>query len=151
VVRVTNYQTAELFTEGDRVSAAIPHPPEEVWAALPAAFDRLGIPVTQVAQDQMTLGNAELETRAIEGKRMGSYLDCGTTFSGAVANIYDVTLKVITRVTPSPEGGTSLVTTLDAWAEPRMTNGDAVHCRSRSRLEERIAEVTAEILENGIS
>ena len=149
VVRVSDYQTAELFTEADRISVAIPHPPEDVWAALPAVFDRLGIPVNQVARDQMTLGNTGLEARTIEGKRMGSYLDCGTTFSGALANIYDVTLKVTSRVTPNPEGGALVVTTLDAWAEPRMTNGDAVHCRSKNKLEERIAEVTAEILEKG--
>ena len=146
VVRTTGFQTAELLTEGDRVSSTFEASPGEVWAILHAVYGTLGIPVTQVAPDRMTLGNPSLETRTIDGKRMSAYLDCGTTLSGRIADRYDVTLNLSTRVVERAGGGSEITTSVDAWAEPRVTRGDAVHCRSRGSLEDRISAVAAKAL-----
>lgn len=147
VVRIMDFQTSEFFTEGNEVSSTFSVPPQRVWPLLPAVYERLEIPVLEVAPERMTLGNPALEVRRIDGKRLGSYVDCGTTLSGVVANLYDVTLRIATRLTDSPEGGTLMTTSLDAWAEPRTTRGDPIHCRSRNTLETRVAELLAAFLE----
>lgn len=149
VVRVAGYQSREFFTEGDQDSAAFPVSADRVWEILPGVYAELEIPVTQSAPSRMTLGNPAYRARQIEGGRMGRYVDCGTNLSGQLANAYDVTLNLVTRVEDSPEGGAVVTTALDAWAEPRVTRGDPVHCRSRHRLESRISELVAEKLGSG--
>lgn len=149
VVRTSGFQAAEFLTEGDRVHSRFPDSPAEVWAVLPAVYERLGIPVAKLDEERMTLGNQALKARSIDGKRMSTFVDCGTTLSGRVADRYDVTLNLATQVAEAPGGGSEIVTSLDAWAEPRLTRGDAVHCRSRGALEEQISAMTSEELREG--
>jgi hypothetical protein len=94
----------------------------------------------------MTLGNSGFTARNLDGERMSHYLDCGRSNSGPRANLYDVTLTISTRVADSPDSEAVLATTVDAWAKPRMTNGNPVHCLSKTTLEQRLAEVVAERL-----
>lgn len=145
-LRVVSSETAEFLTEGNRSAATLPVSSTEAWAAIPGVYEQLGIPVTEVSPDMMTLGNPDFRTRRIDGNRMGHYLDCGITNSGVLANIYDVTITISTRVVDAPEGGAVVTTTLDAWARPRMTNGNPVHCSSKQRLEQRLNGLVAEKL-----
>jgi hypothetical protein len=77
---------------------------------------------------------------------MNSYVDCGSNLSGQLANAYDVTLSVVTRLSDGPPGTTIVATTIDAYGEPRTTSGNQVHCQSREALERRVAEIVAEKL-----
>ena len=150
-VRLTDFEVAEFLTEGDRVSATLPVSPADAWAILPGVFEVLGIPVSENVPGRMTLGNERYRARRVEGKRMGRFLDCGTSPSGVLADLYDVTLSITTRVMEGPEGGAILTTTVDAWAEPRMTRGDPIRCRSKGSLEQRVEEILVEKLGVGES
>lgn len=143
-VRVMDYQTAEIWTEGLETSTILPVSPAEVWAALPSAYERLGIPVGESSPNRMTLGNPGFKTRSLDGKRMSHYFDCGRSNSGPRANLYDVTITISTRIVDAPETGAVVATTIDAWARPRMMNGNPVHCLSRVTLEKRLVEAVAE-------
>lgn len=150
VVRVTGFQTAEFLDEKDQTSVTLPESAAEVWAALPGVYEELGIPVTQRDPSRMVVANPAHKARTIGGRRMGRYLDCGTSLRGALANIYDVTVAVGTHVRSAPEGGATVTTILEAWAEPRTTRGNPVHCRSKNTLEQRIMERLAASLGAGI-
>ena len=143
-VRLMDYQTVDYLTEASAGSATFSATPAEVWAALPAAYEALGIPVTESSPGRRTLGNAGFRTRSLDGKRVSQYVDCGRSNSGALANLYDVTLTISTSVADEPEGGATVTTTLDAWARPRMTNGNPVHCSTKTTLEQRLVELVAE-------
>jgi hypothetical protein len=145
-VRLTDFDTAEMLTEENRTSVTLPVPAQEVWVALPEVFGQLEIPIPRSDPQAMAVGNPDLEVRRIEGKRMSQYVDCGMTRSGIVANLYDVTLTVNSRVSEGPDGAVVLTTTLDAWARPRTTNGNPVHCTSTGTLESRIGQLVAERL-----
>jgi hypothetical protein len=150
VVRTTGFQTAEFLDEKDQVSGTLPRSATEVWAALQEVYEELGIPVTQRDPSRMVLANPAHKARTIEGRRMGRYLDCGTSLRGALANIYDVTVAVGTHVRAAPGGGATVTTILEAWAEPRTTSGNPVHCRSKNTLEQRIMERLTASLGAGI-
>jgi len=147
VIRTSGFQTAEFLDEKDLASATFPAPPAEVWSVLPSVYEELGIPVTQRDPAQMILGNPGHDVRTIQGKRMASYLDCGTSPSGILANLYDVTLALATRVSPASDGGSMVTTILEGWAEPRVTRGNPVHCRSKGTLEEGITALVAGALQ----
>jgi hypothetical protein len=148
-LRVVTSEAAEFLTEGSQRFGTLPVAPADVWEVLPGVYEELAIPVTEVRPHEMTLGNPAYETRRIDGARMSRFLDCGATHSGILANIYDVTLTLSTTVSESPEGDAVVTHSLDAWARPRMTSGNPVHCSSKGTLEERLMEVILERLPEG--
>ena len=148
-VRLTDFDAVEFLTEGDLASASFGAVPADVWAILPGIYETLGIPIGGSSPELMKLGNPGFRARRVDGKRMGQYLDCGITPSGVLADVYDVTLTIATQVVKGSEGGAVVTTTMDAWAEPRMTRGDPIHCRSKGTLEQRVAEMVAEKLGTG--
>ncbi len=146
VVRVAGSAPVEMHTEASVAQRTFQVPAEEVWALLPGVFERLEIPVTTIDPAARELGNPGFLARRVEGKRMNSYLDCGTMLGGAIANSHDITLSVITRLTAQEGGATSVTTVLDATARAQATSGGPVHCQSRGVLEERIGRLVAEAL-----
>ena len=117
-----------------------------VWGVLGGVYERIGIPVTAVDSETMTVGNLGYEARRIDGSRMNTYVDCGTNFGGPLANNYEVTLSVVTKLTKVDERHTEFSTTVDATAMPRTTAGYPVQCTTRQKLEELIVKKVAEVL-----
>jgi hypothetical protein len=146
VMRVAGTAPVEVHTEASVAERTFQVPVEEVWAVVPGVYERLEIPITSADPTARELGNPGYLARRVEGKRMNSYLDCGTQLGGSIANSYDVTLSVVTRVTAREGGSTSVRTVLDATAKARATSGNPVHCQSRGVLEERIGRLVAEAL-----
>jgi len=146
VVRVGSSTAIELHTEAGLGTSTVLAPSADVWAVLPAVFEQLDIPVTRSMPSIPEMGNMGYLARRVEGKRMNSYVDCGSNLSGQLANSYDITLSVVTRLSDGPPGTTIVATTIDAYGEPRTTSGNPVHCQSRAVLERRIAEIVAEKL-----
>ena len=120
--------------------------PAKVWGVLGGIYEQLGIPVTTTDPYTMTIANGGYEARRIDGVRMNTYLDCGTNFSGPLANVYEVTLAVSTQLTETGENRTEIATALVASARPRTTAGYPVQCTTREKLEELIAAKIAEAL-----
>lgn len=146
MLRMYGFQAVEHYTEASRIADTLPAAPVDVWAVMPAVYQRLGVPVSDTVPSLMELGNPGYRARRVEGRRMGSYVDCGTTHSGTLANLYEITLAVVSRVARAPEGGTVLTTTLDAWGRQTATSGNPVHCSSKGELEARIVALVGEML-----
>ncbi len=117
-----------------------------VWGVLGGVFDQLGIPVTTTDTWTMTVGNAGFEARRIDGVRMNTYLDCGTNFSGPLANHYAVTLSVITTLAKVDGDHTEVSTVVDGSAMPRSNAGHPVQCTTREKLEALIVKKVEEAL-----
>jgi hypothetical protein len=111
---------------------------------LPAVFETLDVPVTHRVPSRWEMGNRGYVARRVDGRRMNSYVDCGSNLSGALANLYEVTLSVVVRLDDAEGGGTTVATTVDAYGRPITTRGNQVHCQSRETLERRIGDLVFE-------
>lgn len=135
----------DRITEKQTISADA----DLVWGVLGGVYEQLGIPVTEVHSESMTVGNLGFEARRVDGTRMNAYLDCGTNFSGPLANVYEVTLSILTRLSKVDDGQTEVSTTIAATAKPRTNAGYPVDCTSRQKLEALIVEKVKEALNLG--
>jgi hypothetical protein len=127
-----SYQNeATIATEDLPVSA------DSAWAALPRAYQALGIEVKFMDPASHTVGNLQFHPHGgIHGKRVSEYFDCGTAVSGApIADVYAVRISVRTQV--SANGSASRAhTLLEATARSMDgTSNSAVPCTSRGTLE----------------
>jgi hypothetical protein len=146
-LRVGNAAPIEMYTEAGRGERTVRMAADSVWKVLPEVFEALDIPVTRSVPHLMEMGNLGYVARRVEGKRMNNYVDCGTNLSGQLANLYEVTLSVVVRLTEDPNGGGTVVqTVVDAYGQPTSTSGNQVHCHSRETLEERVGELVWEKL-----
>ena len=134
----------DRITEKQTISADA----DLVWGVLGGVYEQLGIPVTEVDSESMTVGNLGYEARRIDGTRMNTYVDCGTNFGGPLANVYEVTLSILTRLS-KVDAQTEVSTTIAATAKPRTNAGYPVDCTSRQKLEPLIVEKVKEALKLG--
>ena len=136
--------TAELRTYSNPVAAtetAVPAPSAKAFSALPVVYEALGLPVNTVQSDAGTFGAREMRMPHRLGKAsLSQYIDCGTNATGSAnADIYMVTMTVLSRVIPVAGGSTSTVATqLTATARAVAVSGNTVQCSSTGRLEEAI-------------
>lgn len=122
-------------------------PIDSVWVALPQVYDLLGIPDAAADLGQMTFGNLGYRARRIEGQRLSTYVDCGMGVTAVpTADQYQVTLSVLTRLTPADDGGTLLTTAVEATAKPRAVSSNPVYCQSKGTLEMRVAQLVMWVL-----
>lgn len=121
-------------------------PMAAVWSALPAAFERLGI-AAGADNDQKVFGNPEFRVKRIEGAMLSNFVDCGRGVTAVpLADDYDVTLSVLTRVSASGEGWSVMTTTVSGRAKPRAVSGASVYCQSTGKLERRIVDLVLQSL-----
>ena len=146
VLRVGNYERLEIFNEPGVGVRTINVAADVAWRALGGVYVELGIPVTSSNPNSMELGNPGYPARRVGGDRMNSFVDCGSDLSGPLANLYEVTLTVSTRLTAKGPESTEVLTVVDAWGKPRAVSGNTVHCQSRGVLELRVAQEVAEAL-----
>lgn len=146
VMRIGNYAPVEMFTQPGVDARTIQVAPELAWRVLGGVYSEMGIPVTSTNPQTMQLGNPAYKARRIGGKRMNSFIDCGSDLSGPLANQLEITLTVSTRLTAKEEGATEVLTVIDAWGEPRAVSGNPMHCQSRGVLELDIAKAIADAL-----
>lgn len=136
----------EMHTEAGVGQRTFGARPARIWAVLPSVFEALEIPVT-FSEPRLRMGNSGYLARRVEGRRMSTYLDCGTSLaSGVLADSYDITLQVLVGLRPVSETDTDVVAVVDALGRPRTTSGNPVHCNSKQVLEKRITELVAERL-----
>ena len=128
-----------FFNEPGVEARTVGLPLIEVWAAMTGVFEELEIPAEHYNESLFEIGNAGYRAKRIEDERMSNYLDCGNSLTGPKANEYDVTLFILTRLTPVSSDSTVIETTIDANARPRATSGGSVHCTSKGEVERRIA------------
>ena len=116
-------------------------PLANVWRALVAAYDSVGIPVTISRPAEGLIGNDSFKLRRrLKAVPLTRYLDCGNTQGGPSAETYEILLMVRTQLNQTPDGVTA-TTVLDAAARPVALSGDYAKCSSTGRLEARIGEL----------
>lgn len=106
-----------------------------------AAYDVAGLDPNMLSARDFIVGRQNLVVRRRLGDtRLSAYLNCGNSITGDNADSYEVTLTVITQVTPIDEGMARISTRVDASARPMGTSGNLVACSSTGRLERDLAE-----------
>lgn len=128
--------------------------PEDVYASLPLAFDRLGLQPTESVPANRQLGAVEQQVRRRVGRvPVSTYLTCGRGGLSAAdnADTYNVQMTVQTVVTPGATPTSSRLTTrVFGSARPSSSNASAVNCETVGGLEERlVAEVRTILAANG--
>ncbi|MGD2046059.1 MAG: hypothetical protein PVJ80_07120 [Gemmatimonadota bacterium] len=125
----------------DSVVAA---PRSAVWAAMPGVFESLELETPTLESATYTIGDPGSRVSRIAGsRRLSQYLDCGAGIRGANADNYEVTLQLLVRLATGTEG-TVVRTTLDAYARPRDSAGEPIHCASEGTLERRVLTLISE-------
>ena len=104
VVRIDGYRPVEIFNEPGIGMRTIDAEVGMAWRVLGGVYEQLGIPVAQSDPNGRQLGNPGYLARRVDGERMNSVVDCGSDFSGPLANQYDITLTVITKLTANGAG-----------------------------------------------
>ena len=124
--------------------SVVAEPRATVWAVMPDVFETLGIETPTVDPRSFVIGNPGTRIARISGSsRLSTYLDCGIGILGQNADRQEVTLQVMVQLAGYPGGGTLVRTTLDAYARPRDTAGDPIHCSSQRTLEREIVNLIA--------
>lgn len=149
VVHISGYAPLEIFNEPGTAARTVPFGVDAVWAVLPSILDSMDIPPDHVDPRARMIGNPGFRVRRIDGSRPNTFVDCGTSFSGPLANNYDVTLTVFTTLRALAADSTIVQTTVDANARARAVSGNPVHCQSRGEIELRVAQKVMEALASG--
>ena len=141
-VRVTGAGDLRMAAMDQTTDVKISFPVGKVWHALPAAFEQLGIPITQADDATHTIANGGLKLRRQLGSTpLSRYIDCGTTQIGENADSYDVYLTITSRVDEEASSGLSVMhTTFEAMARPIAFSRDYARCSSKGELEKRLVE-----------
>lgn len=122
---------------------------DQVWRALPAVFDSLGIPIGTLDPAKRSIGNTGLMIRGrLKGVPLSRYIDCGSsTQIGPNADSYDVSITMLADVRPAEASTTTVTTTLDAVARPANFAQGYSQCRSKAVLETRFIDILTSRLE----
>ncbi|HEV2148563.1 MAG TPA: hypothetical protein VGR37_14260 [Longimicrobiaceae bacterium] len=142
--------TVILESYSDRGGAAfvVPAEVDRVWAALPAVYNQLGIPMGTSVPATRTYGNTSLQLgRTLAGKPVSAWLNCGEgPFGAPLANSYRVVASIVTTLAPGANGQTQLRTMVNATATNRGVSGAPVNCGTTGALETLIAERVRQIV-----
>ena len=149
VLRVAGYQAVEMYNEAGVGVRTIDVAAETVWRVVGGVYAQMEIPVEQSDPRVMQLGTPGYSARRIERDRMNTFVDCGSNLAGPMANQYDITLSVVTKLTAKGPESTEILTMIDAYGRPRTVSGNPIHCQSRGVLEQRVAQRIAEALGKG--
>lgn len=118
----------------------VPAAPSRTFEAVKAVYEQLGIP--QGTNDPATgrFGNTDFwKQRRLANEALSSFINCGESFTGPVANNYRIYISLLSMVRPDGKGGSELETAFSAQAQNiEGSSGDRISCGSTGRLEERI-------------
>ena len=120
--------------------APVPAAPSRTFDAVKAVYEELGIPPGTHDPATGRFGNADFwKQRRLANEAMSTYLNCGESFTGPVANNYRIYMSLLSMVRPDGKGGSELETAFSAQAQNMEgSSGDRIACGSTGKLEERI-------------
>jgi hypothetical protein len=109
-------------------------------AALNAAYADLGIEVKLWDPPNGQVGNRNFtKMYRLAGAALSTYVGCGLTTNGEAADSYRVTLSIVSQVTPGA-GGSTVLTSLTAFAEDLASSKGAISCETRGILEQKVLQ-----------
>jgi hypothetical protein len=135
------FSTNMFANEPARDPDTLAVPAGKVWAALPAVYDALAVPLSVVDTTYRVLGAVRVTVRRpIGGDRLSLLLQCGVGAYGPVAERYTVQLTLVSAVRAIDDGHAVLETRVDGSAAQNGVNS-SVRCASTGRLEEKVAQL----------
>lgn len=150
VYRGADGRSIAVDAEDDKArDVEIVAPATRVWEAVPLAYQRLGLQISESDPTTGTLSTVYHRARGRLGKaRLSSYLDCGTGALGLPnADNYQVNFQASTTLFPdSVTQKTTIRTRLRATAKPDAVSGDPVACLTTGTFERLVGEYTTEAL-----
>jgi len=120
--------------------AAIPAPPSRVFDALKSVYEDLGVPPGTHDPATGRIGNTDFwKSRQFANEPMSTFLSCGESLTGPVANNYRIYMSLVSMVHPDGKGASEVETAFSAQAQNMEgTSGDRIACGTTGKLEERI-------------
>ena len=113
---------------------------DRVWAALPAIYTALSIPITTADTKKYLFGNEGMKVyRRLGETPLTRLLDCGRTQIGPNADSYEIVMSVTTLLRPHEPQVTIVTTSVDASGRPMQYGGGDTRCRTKGELERQIA------------
>ena len=139
VVAVDN-QGVYRTTVPPNAKAVIPAPPGRVFEALKAVYAELGVPAGVSDAAAGRVGNGDFwKSRRLGNEAISTYLNCGDSFSGAIADNYRVYISLLSAVRANGSNASEIETAFTATAQNMEgTSGARVACGTSGRLEDRI-------------
>jgi len=134
-------ETIELRTSATVTASldTILAPADQVWRALPAAYEALAIPVTHLDSATHVIANSGITVRRRLGKvPLTRYIDCGDSQGVPSAETYEIRLSVLTRLQAGATGTSIVATSVQATGRPVSLSGTDVRCSSTRQLESRL-------------
>ena len=118
----------------------IPVAPSRAFEAVRAVYEELGVPTGTYDPATGRVGNTSFwKTRKLGNESLSTYLNCGESFSGSIADTYRIYISLISAVRPDGTGASELETAFSAQAQNMDgAASDKVACGTTGRLEERI-------------
>ena len=140
------HPTVEVRNEASVSESAMSASLRTVWGVMPAVFERLQIQTSYIDPGAGTIGNGNFRPRRLGGRSLSTFLDCGSGLTGPYADVYAVRMSLLVQLVPAANGGTTVRTAIDAYAEDRAVSSRPIHCQSRGVLERQIWDMIAELL-----
>ncbi|MFL5605868.1 MAG: hypothetical protein ACJ8AD_05445 [Gemmatimonadaceae bacterium] len=128
------------FGEAQRPPDTLTIASSRVWAALPAVYAALDIPLSVADTGSHVIGAMYLSRRRpIGGERLSRLLSCGDSSFGPNADHYEVQFTALSLVTPIDSAHSALTIAVNGVA---LANGNSqrIACNTTGRLERRILE-----------
>ena len=122
--------------------------PFRVYRALAAVYEGLKIALNITDSIRGHVGNTGVAMRNIDGKRMSTFVGCGSGMTGQYADIHRVTLAVVSWVQPRGRDSSTVRTGVFAGAVDRAEGSSSMPraCATTGVLEERIRVLLREKL-----
>lgn len=146
-VRVTGTGTSGVSSSAVRVTPSydvafdtIYASVDSIWAALPAIYTALSIPLTTADPQTLRFGNEGMKIRRRLGETsLIKLLDCGRTQIGQNADSYEIVMSVVTTLARAGIHTTVVSTGVEASGKPMQFGGSETRCRTKGELERLIA------------
>lgn len=138
--RTREYQLRPDVSES---RAALEFGADQVWAALPTAYNVLPIPVDGIDSTRRFISGSVLAHRQFLRRPVSQFVDCGSTIVGPSADSYSVSIRIQTKV----DSLTSSTSTLRTWVEATgRSNTGTVRCTSSGEFERLVRDQVKELL-----
>lgn len=130
--------TREQYLSSDTLTIS----PARAWSALVQTYAGFGIPLQGADPvGRMIATNYVRAHSTFAGERLSRWLDCGSSITGDIATMYEVTLRFGTLIDTSVTGRSILRTAVGATAIAPGSGTTPVNCNTRGALEKRIASL----------
>jgi hypothetical protein len=133
-------QSVYRTTVQPNAKVPIPVAPGRAFEALKTVYEELGVPTGTYDPATGRVGNTNFwKLRKLGTEPLSTYLNCGESFSGTIADNYRVYISLMSAVRSDGAGASELETAFTAQAQNNDgAASDKVACGTTGRLEERI-------------